>query len=254
MQRFIAIRVLQSLLAIWVMSLIVFGLARISGDPLDVMLPIEAMPEDYERLSKHWGLDKPVATQYVIFLKKAVQGDFGMSMKYQGQTAMGLVWERLPATLELAGFSLLVSALIALPIGVLAAVAKGSHWDTAAKIIALLGQSLPVFWLGIVLMWIFAVVLGWLPAHRPPLGDDALHGQRGRGHVPRENRREGENEGVVREAAASLHQGPLLGRPSVSPRHHARRDHSYRRSPLSHQSALGVPLPSPLPVRYAPVR
>lgn len=164
MQRFIAVRVLQSLLAIMVMSVIVFGLARLSGNPLDVMLPIEAMPEDFERLSKYWGLDKPVTTQYVIFIKKALQGDFGDSLKYQGQSAMGLVRERLPATLELAGIALLISALIALPIGVLAAVAKDTGWDAAAKVIALLGQSLPVFWLGIVLMWIFAVILGWLPS------------------------------------------------------------------------------------------
>jgi peptide/nickel transport system permease protein len=164
MQRFIAIRVLQSLLALWVMSLIVFGLARISGNPLDVMLPIEALPEDYERLEKHWGLDKPVTTQYAIFVTKALQGDFGKSLKYQGQSAMGLVVERLPATLELALSALLVSVLLALPIGVVAAVAKGRSWDTAAKIIALLGQSLPTFWLGIVLMWIFAVMLDWLPA------------------------------------------------------------------------------------------
>lgn len=164
MQRFIAVRVLQSLLALWVMSLIVFGLARISGNPLDVMLPIEALAEDYQRLEKHWGLDKPITTQYVTFLKNAVQGDFGNSLKYQGQSAMGLVVERLPATLELACSALLVSALLALPIGVLAAVAKGSKWDTAAKIMALLGQSLPTFWLGIVLMWIFAVMLDWLPS------------------------------------------------------------------------------------------
>lgn len=164
MQRFIAVRVLQSLLALVVMSMIVFGLARISGNPLDVMLPIEALPEDYERLEKHWGLDKPIATQYVIFIKKALHGDFGQSLKYQGQSAMGLVADRLPATLELAGFALLISAILALPIGVLAAVAKGSSMDTAAKLIALLGQSLPAFWLGIVLMWIFAVMLDWLPS------------------------------------------------------------------------------------------
>jgi peptide/nickel transport system permease protein len=76
---------------------------------------------------------------------------------------MGLVGQRLPATLQLAGFALVVSLVIALPIGVLAAVMKGSSWDSAAKIIALLGQSLPAFWLGIVLMWIFAVHLGWFP-------------------------------------------------------------------------------------------
>lgn len=164
MQRFIAIRFLQSLVAILVMSVIVFGLARVSGDPLEVMLPLEAEQEDYDRLTKYWGLDKPLHVQYATFITKAVQGDFGESLKYQGKSAMGLVAERLPATLELAGFALLISAILALPIGVLAAVEKGTGWDAAAKVVALLGQSLPVFWLGIVLMWIFAVWLDWLPS------------------------------------------------------------------------------------------
>jgi peptide/nickel transport system permease protein len=164
MQRFIIVRALQSILALLVMSVIVFALARISGNPLDVMLPIEALPEDYERLEKHWGLDKPVLQQYAIFIQKALQGDFGQSLKYQGQSAMHLVIERLPATLELALSALFVSVLLALPIGVLAAVSKGTNWDTAAKVMALLGQSLPTFWLGIVLMWIFAVRLDWLPS------------------------------------------------------------------------------------------
>jgi len=163
MQRYIAKRALQSLLAIWVMSLVVFGLARITGNPLDVMLPLEAGPEDYERVAKHWGLDQPLPTQYAIFLAKAVRGDFGVSWKWHGHTAMGLVWQRLPATLQLAGFALLISILIALPIGVLSAVFKDTIWDSGAKVIALLGQSLPGFWLGIVLMWIFAVQLGWFP-------------------------------------------------------------------------------------------
>ena len=163
MQRYIARRALQSLLAIWVMSLVVFTLARFSGNPLDVMLPMEATQEDYERVSKHWGLDQPLYTQYVIFLGRALKGDFGTSWKWPGRNAMDLVWERLPATLQLAGFALLVSVLIALPVGVLSAVKKGTVWDTAATVIALLGQSLPGFWLGIVLMWIFAVHLGWFP-------------------------------------------------------------------------------------------
>ena len=163
MQRYIARRVLQSLLALWVMSLIVFSLVRVTGNPLDMMLPLEATAEDYERVSKHWGLDRPVYTQYLIFMSKAVRGDFGNSWKWPGHSAMGLVWERLPATLELAGFALVISVLIALPIGVFSAVWKGSAWDGAAKVIALLGQSLPAFWLGIVLMWIFAVTLGWFP-------------------------------------------------------------------------------------------
>ena len=163
MQRYIARRFLQSLLAIWVMSLIVFSLARVTGNPLDVMLPMEAGPEEYERVSKHWGLDQPLYVQYAIFLSKAVRGDFGDSWKWHGYSAMGLVWQRLPATLQLAGFALFISIAIALPVGVLAAVMKGSPWDSVAKIIALLGQSLPGFWLGIVLMWIFAVHLGWFP-------------------------------------------------------------------------------------------
>lgn len=164
MQRYIAVRVLQSLLAVLAMSVIVFALARISGNPLDVMLPIEAEQADYERLTKYWGLDRPLHEQYVIFVKKALQGDFGQSLKYQGRSAMDLVLERLPATLELAGFALLFSALIAVPIGVLAAVAKDTGWDAAAKVVALLGQSLPAFWLGLMLMWVFAVTLDWLPS------------------------------------------------------------------------------------------
>jgi peptide/nickel transport system permease protein len=164
MQRFIAVRVLHSVMAILVMSVIVFGLARLSGDPLDVMLPLEATQEDYDRLSKHWGLDKPVTSQYVTFVRRALQGDFGDSLKYQGQSAMGLVWQRLPATLELAGLALFLSAVIALPVGIVDAVSKDTGWDAAAKVIALLGQSLPAFWLGIVLMWIFGVMLDWLPA------------------------------------------------------------------------------------------
>jgi peptide/nickel transport system permease protein len=163
MQRYIARRVLHSVLAIWVMSLIVFTLVRVTGNPLDMMLPLEATAEDYERVSKHWGLDQPLYTQYVIFISKAFRGDFGNSWKWPGHSAMGLVWQRLPATLQLAGFALLISIVIALPIGVFSAVWKGSAWDSAAKVIALLGQSLPAFWLGIVLMWIFAVTLGWFP-------------------------------------------------------------------------------------------
>jgi peptide/nickel transport system permease protein len=163
MQRYIARRLLQSILTILVMSMIVFSLARVTGNPLDVLLPLEATPEDYERVAKHWGLDKPLYVQYVVFLGKALRGDFGMSWKWQGHSAMGLVVERLPATLELAGLALLISVLIALPVGVLAAVMKDKPFDYAGKVVALMGQSLPSFWLGIVLMWIFAVTLGWLP-------------------------------------------------------------------------------------------
>ncbi|PON17825.1 ABC transporter permease [Candidatus Entotheonella serta] len=163
MQQYIARRALQSLLALWAMSLVVFGLARISGNPLDVLLPLEAGPEEYAVVARHWGLDQPLYVQYGIFLGNALQGDFGNSWLWQGHSVMSLVGQRLPATLELAGIALAISLAIALPIGVIAAVMKDTAVDSVAKTIALLGQSLPAFWLGIVLMWIFAVKLGWLP-------------------------------------------------------------------------------------------
>lgn len=163
MQRYLVRRGLQSILALWVMSVVVFSLARISGNPLDVLLPLEAGPQEYARVAHHWGLDKPLYTQYFRFVRNALRGDFGDSWVWQGYAVMRLVWERLPATLELAGLALLISVVIALPIGVIAAVMKDTPVDSLAKIIALLGQSLPGFWLGIVLMWFFAVKLGWLP-------------------------------------------------------------------------------------------
>jgi len=163
MQRYILIRFLQSLLALWVMSVIVFSLARMTGDPLDVLLPMEAGEGERERVAHHWGLDRPLYEQYFTFLGKALQGDFGNSWKWQGHTAMGLVVERMPATLQLSSVAIAISVLLALPFGVLTAVWKDTLFDAVGKIFALLGQSLPSFWLGIVLMWIFAVTLGWLP-------------------------------------------------------------------------------------------
>jgi peptide/nickel transport system permease protein len=163
MQRYILIRFLQSVLALLVMSVIVFSLARMTGDPLDVLLPMEAGEGERERVAHHWGLDRPLYEQYFVFLGKALHGDFGNSWKWQGHTAMGLVVERMPATLQLAGLALSISVVLALPFGVLTAVWKDRFFDSVGKIFALLGQSLPTFWLGIVLMWIFAVSLGWLP-------------------------------------------------------------------------------------------
>jgi len=171
MQRYILVRFLQSLLTLWVMSVIVFSLARLTGDPLDVLLPMEAGEGERERVAQHWGLDRPLFvnvehpldTQYFTFLGKALQGDFGNSWKWQGHTAMGLVVERMPATLQLSSVAIAISVLLALPFGVLTAVWKDTLFDSVGKIFALLGQSLPSFWLGIVLMWIFAVTLGWLP-------------------------------------------------------------------------------------------
>ncbi len=163
MQRFIVVRVFHSLIALVAISIIVFGLARITGNPLDVLLPIEATQEDFDRVEKAWGLDKPLPLQYFKYVSNVLQGDFGDSFKWQDKTARELVVSRFPATLQLASLALIMSIILALPIGVIVAVKKDTGIDYLGKIVALLGQSLPSFWFGIVLMWIFAVQLDLLP-------------------------------------------------------------------------------------------
>ena len=163
MQRYIIIRLIQSVFTLIGVSIIVFSLARLSGNPADVLIPEEADDETYQRLIELWGLDKPWHIQYFTFVKNAAKGEFGPSFKWQGRTAMELVMLHLPATLQLAALAIGVSVLLAVPIGVLSAVKKGTMLDTGGKLIALLGQSLPSFWLAIVLIWIFAVQLGWFP-------------------------------------------------------------------------------------------
>jgi peptide/nickel transport system permease protein len=162
-QRYLLQRVLQGFGTLLVISLIVFLLARLSGDPLDIMLSEEASKEDYAVAAKHWGLDRPLTEQYLTFLGHALRGDLGVSIRLR-RPALELVWERLPATLQLAGAAIFVSLVIAIPIGVLSAVKRDTPLDLVGKVIALIGQSMPSFWLGIVLIWIFAVTLRWLPA------------------------------------------------------------------------------------------
>ena len=163
MQRYIAIRVFQSIITLFAISLIVFALGRITGNPLDVLLPLEAQQDDYDRISKVWGLDKPLYQQYFTFLGNAASGNFGDSWKWPGRTAMELVLDRLPNTAILAGGALGVSTAIALPIGVLSAVKRDTWFDHLGKIIALFGQSLPAFWLGIIMIWLFAIKVDIYP-------------------------------------------------------------------------------------------
>lgn len=163
MQRYLVQRLWQGSLTLLAISAIVFLLARWSGNPLDVMLPDEATDEDYRRAARHWGLDKPLPIQYLTFLGNALRGDFGRSIRLR-EPALDLVLARLPATLQLAGAAMVVSLVIAIPVGVLSAVHRDTLLDVGGKVIALVGQSMPSFWLGIVLIWVFAVMLGWLPS------------------------------------------------------------------------------------------
>jgi peptide/nickel transport system permease protein len=163
MQRYLLQRLLQGVLTMFVISLIVFLLARLSGDPLHIMLPEEATAEDYANAAQKWGLDRPLPTQYLTFVGNALRGDLGRSIRLR-QPTLELVLERVPATLQLAGAAIAVSLLIAIPVGVLSAIRRGGPLDYIGKAVALTGQSMPSFWLGIVLIWVFAVMLGWLPA------------------------------------------------------------------------------------------
>ena len=163
MQRYIAIRLMQSLVTLFAISIIVFGLGRITGNPLDTLLPLEATPEHRARVEKAWGLDRPLHIQYFKFMGNVFRGHFGESLKWPGYSAMDLIADRFPATAQLAGLALGIAVLLSVPLGVLSAVKKDTIFDLAGKTFALLGQSLPPFWLGIVLMWIFAVELELVP-------------------------------------------------------------------------------------------
>lgn len=162
MQRYIARRLAQSLVALFALSLIIFVLCRLIGDPTMLMLPDTATQEDIAQLRSALGLDKPWPVQYWLFISKAIQGDFGRSIKGQ-MPVIDLLKERLPNSIKLAAVSLAITVLFAFPLGVLAAVKKGTGLDTVANLVAVLGQSLPQFWVGIVLIQIFAVHLRWLP-------------------------------------------------------------------------------------------
>ncbi len=153
----------QAALSLWVVSIIVFGLGRVTGDPVDVLLPIDATHAEREELREQLGFNNPIYLQYINYMRNSFRGDFGESIKYQGHEAMSLVLLRFPTTLELAAVAVLFSVAVAIPIGVLSAVKKDTIFDWVGKTIALLGQSFPPFWLGLVMMWIFAVQLELVP-------------------------------------------------------------------------------------------
>lgn len=163
MQRFILFRFGQALVTIWLASVVVFGLARLTGSPLELMLPVTATEEDYARMSAKLGLDKPLPLQYGIWLSNALQGDLGKSIRFS-RPAVEIVLERLPATLELGTIAFLLALILAIPIGVYAAKHRGTRLDNVARGFAVVGQSVPHFVTGIFLILFFAVWLRLLPA------------------------------------------------------------------------------------------
>ena len=169
MQRFIILRVIQSIVALLVISAVVFALARVTGDPVAILLPEDASPADIDRVRAKWGLDAPIYEQYARYIFNFARGDLGEAWAYGGVPIGELIAGKLPNTIMLAAFAWAISAAIALPIGVLVAVKKDSVFDWSGKVVALIGQSAPSFAIGLLLMWVFAVLLGWLPTS----GNDA---------------------------------------------------------------------------------
>lgn len=162
MARLVISRLMQALLTLLLTSIIVFVLGRTSGNPADLVLPPEATAEDRQAFVERMGLDRPLPVQYGVFLRDALQGDFGISLRTR-EPATALVFSRLQHTLQLATAGLAVALVVSVPLGVLAAVHRGRLVDRLSMGFALLGQSIPAFWLAIVLILVFSVQLGWLP-------------------------------------------------------------------------------------------
>jgi len=163
MKAVLAKGLVNALISIVGASLIIFVISRLSGDPVALMLPMDAPQSAVTALRQELGLDRPMWEQYLLFLWRAVQGDFGMSYRWQ-MPALSLVFERLPATIALASAAFAFSLMLAIPLGVLSAVYRGSWIDQIGRIIAMLGQAVPPFWVGLILILVFAVGLQWLPA------------------------------------------------------------------------------------------
>ncbi len=163
MLEFVVRRLMQSVLVIWVMSVIVFAGVFVVGNPVDILISMEADQADRDRLVERLGLDKPVHVQYFNFLKNAVRGDLGQSF-VQGVPAVGLVFEKMPATLELAMAAMLIAVALGIPLGLWAGLKPDSFAAKAIMTGSILGFSLPTFWVGLMLIMVFAVQLGWLPA------------------------------------------------------------------------------------------
>ena len=156
-------RLLQSIVVVLCVTFIVFVIMYQTGDPVELLLPPEATEAQVEQLRHHLGLDQTFHVQYMTFLKNAIRGDLGTSFIFN-QPALSVVVERIPATLELALSAMFLAVLVGIPAGIIAGVRPNASLSKIIMSGSLLGISLPVFWLGIMLVMVFSVVLGWLPS------------------------------------------------------------------------------------------
>ena len=163
MQRYLFSRLAQSLLILIGLLIIVFFMVRVTGDPASLMMSREASPESIAAFRHKMGFDRPLIVQFWDFLTHVVVGDFGNSLHFK-TPALPLLLERLPATVELATIGLIMAMLIAIPLGLIGGFNPGSSIDSIGRGLALLGQSIPNFWLALILILFFAVKLRWFPS------------------------------------------------------------------------------------------
>jgi peptide/nickel transport system permease protein len=162
MRRYLMARLAQTAVVIFLSLTAVFGMVRLTGDPVLLFMPMDIQAKDVNEFRERLGFNDPLAVQYARFLGGALRGDFGESLRYR-RPALGLVLERLPATLLLAGSAIALTLLIAVPLGVLTAVRRDTMVDHLGTVATVLGQATPGFWLGLMLIYVFAVQLRWLP-------------------------------------------------------------------------------------------
>ena len=163
MRKYILVRLGHGIVCLIGVTMIVFSLVHLSGDPMALLIPQDAKKEDVEEMRRLLGLDKPLYVQYWTFISRAVQGDFGTSLRWTAKPCWDVFVERFPNTLQLALMAMFWSLIIGISVGIRSATSVGGWFDGFGKIFALLGQGLPHFWLGIMLILVFSVTLGWLP-------------------------------------------------------------------------------------------
>jgi peptide/nickel transport system permease protein len=160
-------RLIISIPVVLIVSIVVFGMIFLSGDPAVLMLPPEASDEQVANFRAAYGYDDPFLVQYERFIRSALKGEFGKSIRYN-QPAINLVLERLPATLQLSSISMLFAVVTAVPLGIIAAVKRNSWVDYTASFLSVIGQSMPNYWLGFLLVYLIAVYLKLLPTSGGP--------------------------------------------------------------------------------------
>ena len=168
MRRYIAMRVVQGLITMWLVTLVVFGLLRMTGDPVSFILPPDASKEDREYIMAVYGFNEPVWKQYLLFNKNILTGRFGKSIRWDSRESLDVFLSRLPATLQLTGAAMAFSIAVGVVLGAISATRPDTLFDRVGKGVAIVGQSMPVFWVGILLILLFTVYLGWLPSAGGP--------------------------------------------------------------------------------------